>query len=80
MEIMLDDIDEIDGFNPRATIRKLKINIHSDEGNGEPYLDMYEDVDEVYVDTYSDYVYFMTPAHIISYIYGSNTRFVTFEI
>ncbi len=29
---------------------------------------------------YSDTVYFMTPSHIISYLYGSNTRLVTFQI
>lgn len=89
MEIILDDIDEIDGFNARATIRKLKINIGGDPANSmasennvsrEPYVDLYEDIDDVYVDTYSDYVYFMTPCHIISYLYGSNTRYVTFEI
>ena len=82
MELILDNIDEIDGFNPRATIRKLRINITSgQEGiHDEPHLDLYDDVDDVYVDTYSDYVYFMTPAHIISYVYGSNARFVTFEI
>jgi hypothetical protein len=27
MELMLKDIDEIDGFNARAIIRKLRINI-----------------------------------------------------
>jgi hypothetical protein len=79
LEIILDDIDEVEGFNPRATIRKLRINIAQGEGD-QPFLDLYEDLDDVYVDTYSDYVYFMMPAHIISYVYGSNCRYVTFSI
>lgn len=78
-ELILDDIDEIDGFNPRAIIRKLRIGIRGGD-DGEPHLDLYDEIDEVYVDTYSDYVYFMTPAHVISYVYGSNQRFITFEI
>lgn len=80
LELILDDIDETDGFNPRAAIRKLKINIGGGQDGDEPHLDLYDDIEDVYVDTYSDYVYFMTPAHVISYVYGSNSRYVTFEL
>jgi hypothetical protein len=33
MELMLNDIDDEDGFNPRATIRKLRINIGGEQIN-----------------------------------------------
>ena len=79
MEILLDDIDEEDGFNPRATIRKLRINIANSERE-EPFISIYDDIEDVYVDSFSDFVYFMTPTHVISYLYGSNARYVTFEV
>ena len=71
MEIILENIDNDGSFNPRASIRKLVINIDcqketiSENGGklmpGEPYLDFYQDVDEVYIDMFSDYVFYMTP-------------------
>ena len=37
-------------------------------------------MDDVYVDTFSDTVFFMAPQHLISYVYGSSVRLVTFEV
>ena len=48
--------------------------------SGEPFLDTYDNVQDVYIEDYSDTVYFMTPQHIISYVYGSGVRLVKFEI
>ena len=48
--------------------------------SGEPYLDTYDHVLDAYIEDYSDTVYFMTPQHVISYVYGSGVRLVKFEI
>ena len=96
---LIDDIDDIEAFNPRAAIRRLKINIGNTIGpltsskdiipespglrsvkQGEPTLSIYEGLDDVYVEYYPETVFFMCPQHIISYVYGSGVRYVTFEL
>mmetsp|Transcript_21714 Transcript_21714/g.33453 ORF Transcript_21714/g.33453 Transcript_21714/m.33453 type:complete len:237 (-) Transcript_21714:1485-2195(-) len=83
LEYTFDDIED-DLFNPKAAIRRLRIKFDHSKGNssdgsqrndaacqGEPYLVLYEEMDDVYVDTFSDTVFFMAPQHIVSYVYGS---------
>ena len=43
-------------------------------------MSIYEGLDDVYVEYYPETVYFMCPQHIISYVYGSGVRYVTFEV
>ena len=73
LHYIFDEIDDLELFNPKAAIRKLRIKF--DQGkqnvqntmttdqsqNGEPYLTLYDELDDVFVETFSDTVYFMTP-------------------
>ena len=95
----MDDIADIDTFNPKAALRRLRIDVGNTVGplqsskdivpespglratkQSEPTLSLYEALEDVYVEYFPETVYFMCPQHIISYVYGSGVRYVTFEI
>jgi len=50
------------------------------QSSGEPYLDVYHDVDDAYADVFQDNLFYMTPTNIITYVYGSGVRSVTMKV
>jgi hypothetical protein len=67
-------------FNPKAAIRRLRI-VYSD--SRKPYMMAYDNLEETYVDTSSETLYYTLPKQIISYVYGcaeTGLYLVTYQI
>lgn len=66
LHFTFEDID-VPSFNPKAAVNKLYIDFNK---KNEPVIEMHESIEDSYVETFSDTLYFLLPSRILSYVYG----------